>query len=150
MMTWNHRVCKEIYSAGTQDEEVCYSIKEVYYDDGKITGVTENAVGVAGDSVAELKIVLERMLVSLNKDVINLDALGRPIPEWATGVVISGVTSVEELEDIFTREMSPEQKEKYNQEKNDPIAQAEAAENWRLFTEQTDEFRRRVENKKLD
>jgi len=74
-MTWNYRVCKETYSKGTQDEEDYYSIREVYYDNDKIVSVTENAVGVSGYTIDEIKFSLEKMQLALNKDVVDIDAL---------------------------------------------------------------------------
>jgi hypothetical protein len=75
-MTWNYRVCKETYPEGLLNEEDYYSIREVYYDDdGKITGVTENAVGVSGYTIDEIKFSLEKMQLALNKDVVDIDTL---------------------------------------------------------------------------
>lgn len=71
-MTWNYRVCKE----RILNEEDYYSVREVYYDaDGKITAVTENAVGVSGYTIDEIKFSLEKMQLALNKDVVDIDAL---------------------------------------------------------------------------
>jgi len=77
-MIWNYRVCKETYSKGTQDEEEYYSIREVYYNDDKITSVTENPVGVSGYNIEDLKFSLEKMQLALNKDVIDVDKLFPP------------------------------------------------------------------------
>lgn len=74
-MTWNYRICKEVSYKGQPLEEEYYSIREVYYDGDKITGVTENAIGVSGSTVDEIKFSLEKMGLALNKDVINLDTL---------------------------------------------------------------------------
>jgi len=74
-MTWNYRVCKETYKIGTPEAEEYYSIREVYYDGDKITGVTENAVGVSGYTIEEIKFSLEKMHLALNKDVLDVDAL---------------------------------------------------------------------------
>ena len=50
-MTWNFRVVKTVYKAGTPDEETCLAIHEVYYDDnGNATGVTVDAVAVVVDA----------------------------------------------------------------------------------------------------
>ena len=70
-MTWNYRVCKE-----THDGEVYYTLREVYYkDNGKIDGMTMKEVGAMGESVEELKEVLQNMLKALNKDVVDVDQL---------------------------------------------------------------------------
>jgi len=74
-MTWNYRVCKETYSKGTQDEEEYLTIREVYYDGDKITGVTEDAVGVGGYTIDEIKFSLEKMQLALNKDIVDVDRL---------------------------------------------------------------------------
>ena len=75
MTTWNYRVCKETYGKNTNDEEVYYSIREVYYDGDEIASVTENAVGVSGSTIDEIKYSLEKMQLALNKDVVDVDTL---------------------------------------------------------------------------
>lgn len=74
-MTWNYRVCKETYSVGTPDEEVTYSIREAYYNNDKVDGVTTREVGAIGESVEELREVLINMLAALDKEVLDVDAL---------------------------------------------------------------------------
>lgn len=75
-MTWNYRVCKETYAKGTAHEEVGYTVREVFYDeDGKITNCGVNSASVFGENVEEIKIVLERMLESINKDIVDVDAV---------------------------------------------------------------------------
>jgi hypothetical protein len=75
-MTWNYRVCRETYNKGTAHEEVGYTVREVYYDkDGKITACTENAVSAYGESVEEIKSVLERMQLGINKEVVDVDTI---------------------------------------------------------------------------
>lgn len=50
-MTWNFRVVKTVYNAGTPNEEARLSIHEVYYDkDGNATGVTVDAVAITVDA----------------------------------------------------------------------------------------------------
>jgi hypothetical protein len=72
-MTWNYRVCKSIYKDDGY-EEVNYEIHEAHYNpDGSIWAVTQNAVSVHGESLEEIKIVLERMNAALEKPVIDLD-----------------------------------------------------------------------------
>jgi hypothetical protein len=74
-MTWNYRVCKETYKLGTPEAEEYFSIREVYYDGDKITGVTKKEVGVSGYTVDDIKFSLEKMQLALNKDVVDVDAL---------------------------------------------------------------------------
>lgn len=66
-MSWNHRIIK------TKDgEDDWYQIHEVYYDDnGEINGYTERGTIVSGNSVEDIKWTLEKMLDSLNKEIIN-------------------------------------------------------------------------------
>lgn len=66
--TWNHRVIKQ-----TKGDEVFYSIHEVHYTDGKPDMVTENPTPAFGETVDELRETLERMLASLDKDVLNYE-----------------------------------------------------------------------------
>lgn len=75
MTHWNYRVCKETYAKGTPNEEVSYTIREVYYDGEKITGATMKEVGAFGETVEELAEVLQKMSSALNKDVVDLDTL---------------------------------------------------------------------------
>lgn len=87
-MHWNHRVCKERCKG--RPDITTYTIREVYYnDDGSITGVTEDAIGVYADDefyhpeplpserevVGEMKVTLERMLRALEKPVVDLDTI---------------------------------------------------------------------------
>jgi hypothetical protein len=74
-MTWNYRVCKETYKPGTPEAEEYYSIREVYYDGDKITGVTEKAAGIGGYDIEDIKFSLEKMQLALNKDVVDIDLL---------------------------------------------------------------------------
>lgn len=77
-MSWNYRLCKETYSAGTQDEELGFTIREVYYnDDGTISSYSENPISPYAHSPEEMKWVLEKMQESLNKEVVDLDLLFR-------------------------------------------------------------------------
>jgi len=74
-MSWNYRVCKSTYTVG-DISEASFEIREVYYNKvGDITAVTENAVGVVGDDIDEIKIVLGKMQLALSKDVVDLDTI---------------------------------------------------------------------------
>lgn len=65
-MTWNHRVIKK-----GKDYEYL-AIHEVHYrDDGTISGYTERSIPVLGESVEELRTVLEQMLKALDKPIID-------------------------------------------------------------------------------
>ena len=66
-MTWNHRVIKK-----GKDYEYL-AIHEVYYDNDSIDfviGYTENPTPVIGESIEELRTVLEQMLGALDKPII--------------------------------------------------------------------------------
>lgn len=70
MSSWNYRIVK---TTCTIDGEAYYQLKEVYYDDdGKVTGFTENAVGLGADSVDELHdIVIDMVLDAFDKPVLD-------------------------------------------------------------------------------
>ena len=65
-MSWNYRVIK------TKDgEDDFYQIHEVYYsENGKINGYTSKGATVGGNSIKEIKWVLEQMLEAINKEII--------------------------------------------------------------------------------
>lgn len=66
-MSWNHRLMKM-----KDGDEDFYQIHEVYYDEnGKIQGYTKNGVTVGGNSVKEVRWVLEKMLETLDKDILD-------------------------------------------------------------------------------
>jgi|14BtaG_2_1085337.scaffolds.fasta_scaffold32907_2 hypothetical protein len=72
-MTWNHRVI----SREGQDE---LAIHEVYYDeDGEPNMVTNDAVGIYGETVEELRETLERMLKSLEAPKLAFESFGQPV-----------------------------------------------------------------------
>lgn len=67
-VTWNHRV---IVRKDGRDQQY-YGIHEVYYKkNNKPDMATENAVGVIGDSIPELRETLERMLRALDTPVLR-------------------------------------------------------------------------------
>jgi hypothetical protein len=79
-MSWNYRVLKQksIYgnSDGSFTEEETFAIYEVYYDDdGKVNGYGKEAT-VYGESVSEVRQVLEMMKEALDKPVIDVEFLG--------------------------------------------------------------------------
>jgi len=76
-MSWNHRVMK--HKDGDDD---FFTIHEVYYDKkGKINGYTSNGTSVCGNSLQELREGLERMLKSLDKEILDYDNEGEKIKE---------------------------------------------------------------------
>jgi hypothetical protein len=64
---WNHRVMRKEHD----NSESTYGIHEVYYKQGKANMWTEDPVEVTGDDVQELKQTLERMLLALEKPILN-------------------------------------------------------------------------------
>ncbi len=69
-MPWNYRVIKRYYQS---HQETVYTIHEVYYKDGKIVAISEEADTPMGDSLEELRGELRRMFI---------DALAKPVLEW--------------------------------------------------------------------
>ena len=62
-MSWNHIVIKK---------GECLAIHEVHYkDDGSISGHVEIPARVIGESIEELRTVLEQMLGALDKPIID-------------------------------------------------------------------------------
>lgn len=78
-MTWNHRVVKETLDDGGD----WLTIREVYYnDDGGITGYTEDAVSLSSETVEGLRWTLQRMLESLDKEILVDGAVEfAPLPD---------------------------------------------------------------------
>lgn len=69
-MSWNHRVVK------TKDDTFMdgssYAIHEVYYDDdGNVDGMSRNPQPIIAESITDLRWILERMLESLDKEIIE-------------------------------------------------------------------------------
>ncbi len=72
-MTWNHRVVKYV-GKDCGIDETFYEIREAYYNqDGKIWAITENATGVFGENIDQLKVTLDRMTKALEQEVIDLE-----------------------------------------------------------------------------
>ena len=66
-MIWNHRVIKEV-----EHDEEWYYLKEVYYyEDGKPSHCSDRPPILNGESVEELRTILEQMLGALDKPIIN-------------------------------------------------------------------------------
>lgn len=65
-MSWNHRLMA--YEDG---DEYYFRVHEVYYDkEGKPDGYTQEGVTVGGNSLEELRLVLYRMGLCLDKPIL--------------------------------------------------------------------------------
>lgn len=74
-MTWNYRLCKYTYKKDSY-EEIYYEIREIYYNEnGDICAVTENPAGLLAESPEEMKEVLKRIGIALEKDIVDLDTI---------------------------------------------------------------------------
>ncbi len=70
-MSWNHRVIRRVYKSETY-EETLYGVYEVYYNpDGSIFAYTENPVDAEAETLEDLQEILEWMLKSLDKPVLD-------------------------------------------------------------------------------
>lgn len=68
MTTWNHRVMKFNDPLHEEWLEIC----EVYYDEAdKPFLYTEKAVGVAGETIDELRVTLRRMEKALDEPILT-------------------------------------------------------------------------------
>jgi hypothetical protein len=67
MSCWNHRVVKETLPNG----EDWYTVREVYYNaDGTIYAYTQEAVGISGYTIEELREYTQWVLAALDKPVL--------------------------------------------------------------------------------
>jgi len=75
-MTWNYRVISRAYP-GPGDHETIreYAIHEVYYDDGKIIGMTERPSEPYGQDEQELKDSIKWMLEAFEKPTLREEDL---------------------------------------------------------------------------
>lgn len=71
-MTWNHRV----FSDGLTPPS--YVIREVFYEEGKVIGCTENPVSPYGESLDELREDLKWFLEATNSPVLTMEDIPRP------------------------------------------------------------------------
>lgn len=69
MDKWNYRVVRQT----GEGMGVMYGIHEAYYDGEKIVGVSEFPTEVWGESPEELKADLERMMLALDKPIIDIE-----------------------------------------------------------------------------
>ena len=89
---WNYRVVR------TEKEQYdSYQLYEVYYDDdGKIEGMTENAMQPYGESVEELQKDLEYMMEALKQPVLDMKELEKQFkenPPWAE--IVAGIEAIQ-------------------------------------------------------
>ena len=70
--TWNYRVVRSVERPPGQDEQVVLAIHEAYYRDAdEPVSLTVDPVPVVGESLEELRDVLNRMLVALELDIVD-------------------------------------------------------------------------------
>ena len=67
-MSWNYRVMKQVF-----DGDDFLQIHEVYYDKKNKKSWTVNGVTVAGESIEELRDVLNKMLEALDKEILDYE-----------------------------------------------------------------------------
>ena len=89
---WNYRVVR------TEEEQYdSYQLYEVYYDDdGKIEGMTENAMQPYGESLEELQNDLEYMMEALKQPVLDMKELEKQFkenPPWAE--LVAGIEAIQ-------------------------------------------------------
>ena len=71
MTAWNYRVVRTEWKSEHGDVEVTYSMREVFYQDGKPRAYSENPRFPLGESVSELKDDLIMMAASFSKPVLD-------------------------------------------------------------------------------
>lgn len=76
-MPWNYRLMRrKCHNPVTKQDEFYYTMHEVFYDadtpDAPFS-YTKNAIDVGGDSVEDVKWMLEAMLKSLDKPVLDYE-----------------------------------------------------------------------------
>ncbi len=86
-MVWNHRVVRRVFPIPEVmrkeygETEIMLYIHEAHYDpvgdklDGKVNGITEDAVCIMGEDVESLRWVLNKMLEALDKPVLDYDEI---------------------------------------------------------------------------
>ena len=72
MSHWNHRVVRRVYP-GALDGEVAYQIHEAYYGLEDKLVITKEPDHPQGETLAELRKDLERMLRALDKPVLDYE-----------------------------------------------------------------------------
>ena len=72
---WNYRVVRTERQTKKEQYDI-YQLYEVYYDDdGKIEGMTENAMQPYGESIEELQKDLQWMMEALREPVLDMKEL---------------------------------------------------------------------------
>lgn len=67
-MTWNHRIIRHVNRQGFE----FYAIHEVYYNaEGGVSSFTEESIAPYGETPAELRAELERMLGACSKPALD-------------------------------------------------------------------------------
>lgn len=89
-MTWNYRICKS--------KKEGYTVKEAYYNDGKIWGLSE-ASSPFGETFDEIKEDLQYMYGAICDEVVDLDTIEYADPPWGDGVDLRDTISLEELKE---------------------------------------------------
>ena len=67
-MSWNYRVMKQVF-----DGDDFLQIHEVYYGKKNKKSWTVNGVTVAGESIEELRDILNNMLEALDKEILDYE-----------------------------------------------------------------------------
>jgi hypothetical protein len=70
-MQWNYRVVR----VADSDDRESYRIHYVYYQDGKVTTVSEVPASPTAEDVLDLKEDIQRMLEAFDKPVLNYDEI---------------------------------------------------------------------------
>lgn len=74
MPTWNHRIVKKRdpnYKEGSAWPEFFYEIHEAHYNDnGKLCAITEDAISPYGETIEDIKEVLEWMLKACDNPIL--------------------------------------------------------------------------------
>ena len=82
-MSWNYRVIYHKAGALTETSKIKWdeylAIHEVYYEEEKISSITEKPISIIGDegkeSLKSIKWILEKITEALNKPIIDYDTL---------------------------------------------------------------------------
>jgi len=87
-MTWNYRVVrKNVYMGKTVSPEVQFGIHETYYDGDKPTAITTDQMRPYGETLEELKNDLSKMMIALEKPVLNWeDFKDKEVPEGVKAI----------------------------------------------------------------
>lgn len=73
-MTWNYRIVRDVHKVGDEEHE-SFSIREVYYEDGKITSWADRGHAPSGDDWIDCA----------DDHAIMGRAIGQPIVDVSSG-----------------------------------------------------------------